>query len=69
MEELIKEIRNLNKLLVLLLTKGQNQTATIVTLNSAGFRPSEIANLLGAKLSTITGVLSKKKNKKSNSKQ
>ena len=69
MDELIKEIRNMNKLLVLFLTKDQNQTTTIVTLDSAGFRPSEIAGLLGAKLSTVTGVLSKKKNKKSKPKQ
>ena len=62
---LIDKIDNSNKLLALLVIKGEKQAESIGRLSSAGLQPKEIAELLGTTRNTVSVILTKlKKNKK-----
>jgi transcriptional regulator len=60
-DEFITELKNLNKLLVLLLTKGQTQTESIILLNKAGFQQKIIAEYLGTTSNTVNVALNRAK--------
>ena len=65
MDELISEIRKLNKLLILLLTQDKTQASIISMLDKVGFRPKEISDLIGAPKNSVTKEISRnRKNKK-----
>lgn len=64
MDELVTELKNLNKLLVLFLTQGKTQAATIAILDKAGFKPKAISQLLGAPLNSVTKEVSRSRKKK-----
>jgi hypothetical protein len=56
-DELLIEIKKLNKLLILLLTKDYSQINKIQLLNKAGFTPKEISELLGTSPNTVSVAL------------
>ena len=63
-DEIISEIRKLNKLLVLLLTKELSQNEKIQFLDKAGFSPKEIADILGTTSNTVSVTINKLKKRK-----
>lgn len=65
MDELIKEIKKLNKLLVLSILSNKTQTQCILSLNKVGFAQKEIADLVGTTPATVNSTLTKAKKKKS----
>lgn len=46
-DELLSEIKKLNKLLILFLTKDFSQNEKIQFLSTAGFMPKEISEIIG----------------------
>jgi DNA-directed RNA polymerase specialized sigma24 family protein len=46
-DEILVELRRIEKLLVLIATKDQTQREQVRVLNTMGFQPKEIAELLG----------------------
>ena len=60
-DELLIEIKKMNKLLALNLTKDQPQNDKILTLSNAGFKPKEIADLIGTTSNTVRVALSRMK--------
>lgn len=65
-DEILSEIKKLNKLLVLILMKDFKQNEKILFLNSSGFSPKEIAEIIGTTSNTISVTLNKlKKRRKS----
>ena len=66
--EILEELRRITKLLALNATKGQSQQEQVGTLSNIGFRPIEVAELLGIKYNIVTAVLANIK-KKSKSKE
>lgn len=64
-EEILNELKKLNKLLVLLLTKDDSQMDKIVLLSNSGFSPKEIADIIGTTSNTVSVSLNRiKKGKK-----
>jgi DNA-binding CsgD family transcriptional regulator len=61
--QLAAEVKRTNRLLALLLTKGERQKSAIATLKSAGFAPKEIAAILGTTPGTVSVALSNMKRK------
>lgn len=64
MDELIKEIRKMNKLLVLSILGGKTQTECILLLSKVGFGQKEISELIGTTPNTVNSTLNKAKKKK-----
>lgn len=64
--ELLQEMRKMNRLLVLMVTKDLQQNEKIGLLSSAGFPQKEIADFLGTTSNTVNTTLNrlKKTNKK-----
>lgn len=62
--ETLLELKRMNKLLVLMITKGMNQNESIETLAKAGFQMREIADLTGVKSTIVNATMYKQKNKK-----
>ncbi len=62
-DKAIEELKRMNKLLVLMITKGMNQSDTVEILLKAGFQSGEISELTGIKSSVVrqTVYMSKKK--------
>jgi predicted transcriptional regulator len=58
-EEMLKEIQQIKKLLVFLCIKDLDQKKQIQTLNSIGFQPKEIAELIGTTANTVSVYLNK----------
>jgi DNA-directed RNA polymerase specialized sigma24 family protein len=56
---LIDEIRKTNRLLTILATRDVNQRTAIGLLDSVGFKPKEIAELLNTTSNTVSVELSK----------
>lgn len=56
-DDLIQEIKKMNKLLALVLTKEQDQKITITQLYSAGFKQKEIADLLNTTELAVKSIL------------
>jgi len=52
-EDILKEIKHIKRLLVLLCTKDVDQKRQIHMLNSVGFQPKEIAELIGTTANTV----------------
>ena len=63
-DELIAEIKKLNKLLILLLTKDFTQNDKIVYLNESGYTPKEISELIGTTSNTVSVTINKLKKRK-----
>jgi len=57
-EEILRELQRITKLLVLTATKDQSQSDRIVVLSNIGFRPKEIAELLGTTSNAVSVTLS-----------
>jgi len=53
--------RRLDAVIALLAQPSEGKTAKIVILRNAGLRPTEIATILGKRLSYVTGALAKAK--------
>lgn len=64
-EEIVKELKKLNKLLSIILTKELSQREKILFLNKSGFSPKEISEMVGTTANTIRVTLNrlKKSNK------
>ncbi len=60
-EELLAEFKKLNKLLIIMLTKDLSQIDRIKFLNTSGYTPKEIADLVGTTSNTVSVALSKLK--------
>lgn len=63
-KDFIIELRNLNKLIVLLLTKELSQFESIKLLNKAGYQPKKIAEYLGTSSNTVSVALNRLKKDK-----
>lgn len=65
-QEILNELKKMNKLLSLLATSGRNQVERITLLNRLGFGPKEISELLGISPNQVSVTLhnEKKKSKK-----
>ena len=63
-DELIVEIKKLNKLLILLLTKDLTQNDKILFLNDSGYTPKEISKLIGTTSNTVSVTINKLKKRK-----
>lgn len=59
--DLVSEIKKMNKLLVLLITKELQQTEKIALLAKAGFGQKEIADLVGTTSNTVGVALNRLK--------
>lgn len=57
-EEILRELQRITKLLVLTATKDQSQRDRIAVLSNIGFRPKEVAELLGTTSNTVSVTLS-----------
>ena len=64
MDELLKEIKKMNKLLALSILQGKTQTECIILLNKIGLAQKEIAELVGTTSATVNSTLTKAKKKK-----
>lgn len=63
-DNILDELRLTNRLLARILIKDTStQTERIITLKNSGFKPSDIADLLGIKLNIVTATLSVKKSR------
>ena len=62
--ELIQEMKKMNKLLVLMATKGLAQNEKIAMLSNAGFAQKEIADFVGTTSNTVNTTLNRLKSKK-----
>lgn len=67
--EILLELQKITRLLSLIATKGESQKQQITLLDSVGFPPKEIAELLGTTANTVRVLLvgirkTSKKNKK-----
>jgi len=63
--DILNEIQQIKKLLVILCTKGLDQKNQILLLNSVGFQPKEIAELIGTTANTVrVGLSVNKKERK-----
>lgn len=59
-DALLEEIRKVTKLLALIATKNQQTNREkIETLDSIGFQPKEIADMIGTTANTVSVILSK----------
>lgn len=63
-DKILNELQKIAKLLVLDFSKDFTQTKSIETMSKVGFKPKEIAELLGTSSNTVSVTLSKKRNKK-----
>ena len=52
-KDILKEIQQIKKILVVLCTKGLDQKEQIRILTSVGFQPKEIAELIGTTANTV----------------
>lgn len=69
-DELIEEIKKMNKLLALMATKELPQIEKIQVLSDVGMGPKDIAQLIGASSNTVAVTLNRlKKTKKKKNKQ
>jgi len=68
-KDVFKEIRQIKRLLVTLCTKGLEQKEQIRILNSTGFQPKEIAELIGTTANTVSVVLNAIKKERKNDRQ
>jgi predicted transcriptional regulator len=60
-DDILKEIRQIKKLLIVLCTKGVEQKEQIRILNSVGFQPKEIAELIGITANSVSVCLTRTK--------
>jgi transcriptional regulator len=68
-DELLKEIKKMNKLLAFNLTKGQDKVVSILQLVGAGYTQSEVATILGTTAKAVESALyHHKKKQKENGK-
>lgn len=58
-DELIREIKKLNKLLILLLTKDLPQNEKIQFLDKSGFSPKDIAEIINTTPNTVRVTLAR----------
>ena len=65
-QEVLQELKRMNKLLALLATQGRSQAEKIILLNQIGLSPKEISEVLGvtANLVSVTIHQQKKVKKK-----
>lgn len=61
--ELLIEQQKTNKLLATFVTRGLSRTEQILLLNQVGFKPSEIASLIGTTSNSVSVALTKNKKK------
>jgi DNA-directed RNA polymerase specialized sigma24 family protein len=57
----LRELQQIKKLLVVLCTKNQAQKEQIKILSNANFQPKEIAELIGTTVNTVNVTLSRLK--------
>lgn len=58
-DELISEVKKLNKLLILLLTKDLSQNEKINFLDKSGFKPKDIAETINTTPNTVSVALAR----------
>lgn len=64
-DELIIEVKKLNKLVILLLTKDLSQNDKIIFLDKSGFQPKDIAEIINTTPNTVRVTLARlRKNSK-----
>jgi DNA-directed RNA polymerase specialized sigma24 family protein len=62
-QEILTELKRMNKLLALLATQGKSQNDKIVLLAQLGFGPKEISELLGTTSNVVSVTLHKLRKK------
>ena len=68
-EDILHELQQIKRLLVVLCIKDLDQKSQIHILNSVGFQPKEIAEFIGTTANTVSVVLNKIKKEKKVDKQ
>ena len=63
-DEVVVELRRMSRLLAAFLVKGEKQAQAITVLDSAGFSPREIAEILGIKPNTVSVALHRSRKKR-----
>lgn len=58
-KELLEELKQIKRLLIMLVIKEQSQKESIKMLSSFGFQPKEIADLIGTTPNTVNVTLSR----------
>ncbi|MDP2036358.1 MAG: hypothetical protein Q8L04_03180 [Ignavibacteria bacterium] len=64
MNDLVDEIKKMNRLLALVLVKDLKTNDKFIALNDAGYQPKEIADLLNTTANTVRVTLSNARKKK-----
>lgn len=62
--QILQEQRKTNRLLSILVTKDLPRSEQILVLKNSGFKPSEIAELIGTTANTVSVTLAKSKKRK-----
>ena len=57
--EIIEELRQIKKLLMVIATKNEEQKDQVRILSNAGFQPKEIAELIGTTANTVRVTLNR----------
>ncbi len=65
-KDILQELKIIKKLLAQNILSGETQTKQISKLNSLGFQPKEIAEILGTTPNTVNVALSKLRKSKKN---
>lgn len=60
-EEILIELKRMNKLLALLATQGRSQGEKIILLSQIGLSPKEISEILGVTANLVSVTLHQKK--------
>jgi hypothetical protein len=63
--EILNEQRKTNKLLAILITRDLSRKEQILLLNQVGFKPADIANLIGTTPNTVSVAIAQNKKGKS----
>lgn len=62
-QEILLELKKMNKLLALIATQGRSQGDKIILLNQIGLSPKEISDILGVTANLVSVTLHQKKKK------
>jgi hypothetical protein len=63
-QEVLLELKKMNKLLALIATQGRTQSEKILTMSQVGLAPKEISEILGVTANLVSVTLHQNKKKK-----
>jgi hypothetical protein len=63
-QEILTELKKMNKLLSIIATQGHSQSEKILVMSQVGLTPKEISEILGVTANLVSVTLHQKKKKK-----